>query len=242
MSENQLTIATSESMNPAQLLTLAVDKDLDIEKLQKLMELQRQWQADQAKSAFFDSLTKFQMECPDIRKTKSVEFGGKAQYKYAPLADIDRQIKDLMHACGLTKRWEIQDDKTDIAVTCIITHIGGHSERTTIRSAPDASGSKNAIQARGSAIEFLKRYTLTSALGITTADEDIDGRMNPKPPETLDKLHADYMEIYNQIIQIDSSQTRLHPDNWKAQPTAKAYVKAVGELRKILFDLQQKKR
>ncbi len=226
-------------MDPGQLLTLAVDKNLDIDKLQKLMELQRQWQADQAKSAFFGALTKFQSECPDLRKTKAVEFNGKVQYKYAPLADIDRQIKDLMHSCGLTKRWEIQDDKTDIAVTCIITHIGGHSESSTIHSSPDPSGSKNAIQARGSAIEFLKRYTLTSALGITTADEDIDGRM-PKIPETMDKLHADYIEVYGQVIQLDSTQTRLHPDNWKTPPTPKLYVKAIGEIRKILFDLQQK--
>jgi hypothetical protein len=57
----------------------------------------------------------------------------------------------------------------------------------------------------------------------------------------MDKLHADYMEIYNQIIQIDSSMTIYHPDNWKSEPSAKGYVKAIGALRKVLFDLQQKK-
>jgi len=40
----------------------------------------------------------------------------------------------------------------------------------------DSSGNKNEIQARGSAITYLQRYTLIAALGISTADEDNDGQ------------------------------------------------------------------
>ena len=46
-------LVKQEQMNPGQLLTLAVDKDLDIEKLRQLMELQKAWEADQARKAFF---------------------------------------------------------------------------------------------------------------------------------------------------------------------------------------------
>ena len=40
----------------------------------------------------------------------------------------------------------------------------------------DTSGSKNAIQARGSTVTYLQRYTLLGALGLVTGDEDTDGR------------------------------------------------------------------
>jgi hypothetical protein len=95
--------------------------------------------------------------------------------------------------------------------------------------------SKNPIQARGSAIDYMKRYTLIGALGITTADTDIDGRL---PEVDINKLHKAYMEIYNQIIQRDSSlSTKMHPDNWSGDITADIYIKAIGRARKILSQL-----
>lgn len=223
---------------PNDLIAQAIDKGLDVESLSRLMALQERWEAGQARKKFFQAFTHFQSVCPDLRKTKEVAFGNTA-YKYAPLADITRQISKVLKESELSYRWEIQDNEKEIKVTCLVSHIDGHTERTTMQANPDTSGSKNSIQARGSAIEYLKRYTLIGALGISTADTDIDGRL----PGTVDleKLHKDYMEVYNQVIQIDSSLTKYHTDNWKVEPTAKVYLKAVGELRKVLFELQQKK-
>ena len=42
----------------------------------------------------------------------------------------------------------------------------------------DKTGSKNAVQAIGSTVTYLQRYTLIGALGITTADDDMDARIN----------------------------------------------------------------
>lgn len=225
---------------PHDLLSQAIEKGLDVEALGKLMDLQERWQANQARKLFFEAFTEFQAKCPDIRKTKEVRFKEsdiKPQYHYAPLADITRQIGPMLKANQLSYRWEITDNSEEIKVTCLVSHVDGHTERTTMSAKADTSGSKNAIQARGSAIEYLKRYTLIGALGISTADSDIDGRM---PNVDIDKLHKDYMEIYNQVIQLDSTLSKYHTDNWRIEPNAKAYVKATGELRKVLFELQKK--
>lgn len=222
-----------EVTTPQDLISQAIDKGLGVAELEKLLDLQERWEATKARKAFFVAMADFQDKCPDLRKNKLVDFGpGKASYHYAPLADIDRQIKTLMKECGLSKRWEIQDDKDIIKVTCLITHIDGHTERTTMQANPDESPGKNKIQARGSAIEYMKRYTLIGALGISTADNDIDGRL-PSQAD-LDKLHKDFMELYNQLIQIDSSYTKYSVDNWKGEVNAKNYVKAIGELRRLL--------
>lgn len=229
-------IVKTEQLNPTQLLALAVDKDLDIDKLSRLMDLQKSWEADKARKSFFEAMTRFQSEVPDLRKSKAVSFK-EVKYNYAPLSDITRQIKDTCKDCGLSYRWEIQDTKEEIKVTCLITHVDGHTERTTMTASPDDSGSKNKIQARGSAIEYLKRYSLIGALGLSTSDSDIDGA---QPEISLDILHKQYIEHYNQLIQIDSSYTRWHPDNFKSEKTQKLYLKAISEIRKKLIQITPK--
>jgi hypothetical protein len=59
-------------------------------------------------------------------------------------------------------------------VTCILTHEKGHSEETSLQGPPDTSGSKNSIQAVGSSVTYLCRYTLLAACGLA-ASEDTDG-------------------------------------------------------------------
>lgn len=226
---------------PTDLLAMAIEKDLDIDKLERLMAMKERYDKDQSRKLFFEALADFQNKCPELRKNKKVNAqlkdGGRLEYDYAPIADIDRQIKELMKECGLTKRWEFEDDKGTIKVSCIITHTNGHFERTTMSANADDSGKKNSIQARGSSIEYMKRYTLIGALGITTADNDIDGRFSEK---SVDDLHKEFMKVYNQVIQIDSTRTVWHPDNWKVDKTANNYVRALGQIRKVLFDLQPK--
>lgn len=229
---------------PGQLLELAINKDLDIEKLEKLMELQREYNADLARKAFFESFTRFQSNAPDLRKTKNVEFttstGGKTSYAYAPLAVIVRQIKQLCEECSLTYRWEIKDSAALIEVTCIITHADGHSEKTSMSGNADTTGSKNPIQARGSTIEYLKRYTLIGAFGLSTADTDIDAQM---PELDIDKLHKSYMELFEKIVSKDESfRTPGDPDNWQTDRTPDLYVKAIGRARQILAKLTAEKK
>jgi len=216
------------------MIATAVSSGASIEALERLMALKERHEKEIARQSFLNALSDFQMDSPDIRKTKGVEFGT-TKYMYAPLADIDRQLRKVMKDHGFSKRWEIQDNGDEIKVTCIIAHIGGHTEQTSMTAKPDTSGSKNPIQARGSAIEYMKRYTLVGALGITTADSDIDGRL---PEVDVDKLHKNYMELFEKIVEKDSTyRTTMDPDNWKSERTAKLYVVAIGKAREILTKL-----
>jgi hypothetical protein len=226
-----------EVTTPASLIAQAIEKGLGVAELEKLMGLQERWEANQARKAFFQAFTDFQASAPDIRKTKEVAFKD-TKYKFAPLSEICRQLSDSLKKAELSYRWEITDDEKTLRVTCLVSHIDGHTERTTMQAAPDTTGSKNSIQARGSAIEYLKRYTLIGALGLSTTDTDMDGQQ----PDAfdMDKLHKDFMEIYNQVIQIDPKKSGWHPDNWKSERTGRNYVRAIGEIRKVLYTLQPK--
>lgn len=172
--------------NPSALLQLAVRQNLDIDKLEKLMQLQERWQAQQARKEFLNAISRFQAVCPPIEKTKRVAFGN-TKYSYAPLGDIAATIKKPMSDNGLSHRWEIGEDADNIVVTCIISHIDGHSEKTTMKGGKDGSGNKNAIQSSGSTVSYLQRYSLIGALGISTADEDTDGHKEETPPPVQKK-------------------------------------------------------
>lgn len=232
------TLTELQVTTPTSLISQAIEKGLGVAELEKLMGLQERWEANQARKAFFEAFTKFQASCPDIRKTKEVAFGD-TRYKFAPLGDITRQLSESLEKAELSYRWEIQDDGATIQVTCLVSHVLGHTERTSMHASPDATGAKNAIQARGSAIEYLKRYTLIGALGLSTTDTDLDGQQ-PATEYDIDRLHKDFMDVYNQVIQLDASKSGYHPDNWRGERTGKNYIKAIGEIRKILFELQKK--
>ena len=165
--------------SPAKLLEMAIGKDVDIEKLKELMDLQERWDAQQAKKSYYMSLSKFQNGCPPILKTKA---GYDKRYYYAPLDQIIKVIKGPLFKSQLTYRWEQAEKDGKILVTCIITHVDGHSEQTTLESAPDSSGGKNTIQSKGSAVQYLRRYTLESVLGIATSATDNDGNSAPTAP------------------------------------------------------------
>jgi hypothetical protein len=87
---------------------------------------------------------------------------------------------------GLSHRWDVTQIDGLITVACIVTHELGHSERTVLQSRPDDSGKKNQIQQVASAVTYLQRYTLMSALGLAASDMQEDDGLGAAPPvETL---------------------------------------------------------
>lgn len=163
---------TSSDTNPMTLIEIAITQNADVDKLEKLLDLQMKWEANVARKKFFEALSAFQNEMPVVTKNKAVKFN-QTSYNYATLDNIISEIKQHLNKNGLAYRWEFEDaDK--IVVKCIITHIAGHSESTTMSSSTDKSGSKNDIQSRGSSLTYLQRYTLIGALGIGTAQDDVD--------------------------------------------------------------------
>jgi hypothetical protein len=94
--------------------------------------------------------------------------------RYADFAAIARAVDPVISKHGLSYRFRtMQTDK--ISVTCVLSHEAGHYEENTLTALADTSGNKNAIQAIGSTLTYLQRYSLVQALGIA-ASEDDDGR------------------------------------------------------------------
>jgi len=161
--------------DPNQLLAYAIGKNASIETLEKLMALQERHEANEARKAYHKAMSAFKADPPEILKTKAVIFGqGKASYKHATLDHIAGAVGKSLSEHGLSASWSTEQN-SKIKVTCTITHELGHSESTSLEADADTSGSKNAIQAIGSAITYLQRYTLLALTGLAAKDQDDDG-------------------------------------------------------------------
>lgn len=154
--------------------------EVDADKLLKLIEASEKWEAGQAKKAYHVAMAAFQAEAPKVIKTKDGH-----NNKYAGLSDIVAVIAPLLSDNGLSHAWETDTADKEIKVTCRITHVLGHSEKTCLSAGPDDSGNKNAIQAVGSTITYLQRYTLKAALGLAEADQDDDGNSSAGDPNAI---------------------------------------------------------
>jgi hypothetical protein len=171
------------TMTPMDMLARAVQSGADLDMIEKLMNLQERWEASNARKAFEESLAKAKGEIPVIIRNAS----GHNSKKYADFAAIAKVIDPILARHGLSYRFRtLQTEK--ISVTCVLFG-HGHSEETTLSGPADASGSKNAIQAIGSTLTYLQRYSLVQALGLAAAEDD-DGKAGAGYP-TITQEQAD---------------------------------------------------
>jgi hypothetical protein len=172
------------------VLELAVSGGAGIDVLERLLGLQERWAANQARQAFDAAMAALRADLPTITKAREVDFTstkGRTHYLYEDLSSVTEAVSPAMARHGLSFRWQTDSSQVGaIAVTCIVSHAKGHNERTSLSCAADDSGSKNDIQAIGSAVTYLQRYTLKAALGLAASADD-DGRArlmreaNPEP-------------------------------------------------------------
>lgn len=201
-------LVVSKGNSPAEMIRLAVTGGADLEKLEKLLTLQERWEVNEAKKAYNRAMADFKANAPNlIDKESLVDYttrqGIKVKYKYATLANVIEKITEKLSEYGLSASWRTKQDGM-VVVTCCITHVAGHSEETTLSASADTSGSKNPIQAIGSTITYLERYTLLAMLGIATYDQDDDARTISEPPQkqTVTMPEPKEAEVVNPAKQI----------------------------------------
>jgi hypothetical protein len=176
---------------PGDLLRIALESGADLDRLERLMDLQAKWEAGEARKAWVKAMTEFKAEPLEIFKRKQVAFND-VKYKHAELSDVADVVVPAMARHGLSHRWDVKQEAGRIIVTCTVTHAAGHSESVTMDAAPDDSGKKNNIQKVASAVTYLQRYTLLASTGLATKSEHDDdgagagavgGDAEPKGPD-----------------------------------------------------------
>lgn len=168
------------------LIAKAIEHNLPVETMERLLAMRAQLKAEAAREAFFRDLSGFQGEVPVIRKSRSVKNrdGKSIRYRYASLEDIVQQVNPLLQKWGFSytvrSRVEAGPPREMIAETHL-HHRGGHTEISEFRVPIGEGGRMNASQEMGSASTYAKRYSFCNATGILTSDDDDDGNSAPEP-------------------------------------------------------------
>jgi len=184
---------SSDGASLMRMVEVAMSRpDADIEKLAGLLAIKERWDATEAKKAYHAAMSEFKRNPPTILKDKRVSFQtnkGLTEYDHATIGNVVKQIIAALAEHDLSHSWSTEQlDGGQVAVTCTITHKLGHSESVTLKAGRDESGGKNNIQALGSAITYLQRYTVLAITGLAVEDgSDDDGQATDTKQDLLDE-------------------------------------------------------
>lgn len=173
------------NLTPMQMAYQLISGGADFASVKEMLELGKELDAHRARRAFDAAVAKAKAEIPVIAKNAK----GHNNKRYADFAAYAAALKPILAAHGLSYRFRTEQESA-IKVTCILSHEDGHSEENSLTGPADSSGSKNAIQAIGSTLSYLQRYTLIQALGLA-ASEDDDGQSQGKTPEQITTISED---------------------------------------------------
>lgn len=205
-------------VTPSEMIQQAIQQGSGVEVMERLMLLQERYDAFNARKAFDDAMADLRKNLPKIIKSREVDFTGKTgvrtNYRFEDLAEITEALAGPMSDVGLSFRWYTDNVQGGVKVTCRITHRDGHFEETSLVGPLDASGNKNPIQAIGSAVSYLQRYTLKAAVGIAAAHDDdaqeVGKKAEPAPRQQApveQKSKADSRETFDRLSRANRALT-----------------------------------
>jgi hypothetical protein len=176
---------------------LATRQDLNIDVFERLLAARRTEEDRAAERAYNSAISLAKGELSPVLKTRDVDFqsnkpgSSRTKYKYENFADVARVVDPVFSRHGLSYRFSIDQDGNQVAVTCIISHADGYSERTKLGDKVDpGSTGMSMVQALGSALTYLQRYSLRAAIGLAAAiDDDGRGAGGSSPRITVDQAN-----------------------------------------------------
>lgn len=105
-------------------------------------------------------------------KVKSKKTGAEFTYHYADLADILQMALPILAAEGLSFSQLVESDQNKLAIVSSLMHKSGQWIMTTFSVTVPQEERMSEIQGMGSAITYLRRYTASAMLGISSEEDD----------------------------------------------------------------------
>lgn len=189
----------------AMMERLALNPDLPVEKLEKLLEMQLRVREIEAKQAYAAALARLQPKLPIIRERGGIKNNsGAVQSKYALWEDVVGVVTPIISEEGFSLSFRTSSTDKTVTVTGVLTHEMGHEEQTSLTLPMDTSGSKNAVQSVGSSTSYGKRYTASALLNLRTGEKDDDGKSGGGAARITESQAAD-LEALMDELQVDKA-------------------------------------
>ena len=186
----------------AALLKLAIDKNLDVDKLEKLIDLKNREDDKLCKKEFDLHFSEMKNELPLIEKTMEVtDDNGKHMYDFAPLPEMQALCDPIISKHKFSYYWgevEIPEQKVK-RVTFYLSGYGHTRENSFDVAEIPTNKWANAIQVGGIRSSYGNRYTMMGGLALVVKGTDNDA---------ANLTFNDGIEYAEQIVWLKSCNSR----------------------------------
>jgi len=160
---------------------VAMNPDADMNKLEKLLDMQERILDRDAKMAFSRAMSTAQSEMKRIGADAN---NNQTHSKYATYAALDKVIRPIytQHGFALSFNTEESAHPDMVRVTCDVAHVDGHEKHYRVDMPADGKGAKGGdvmtkTHAAGAAMSYGMRYLLKMIFNVAVGEDDTDGNM-----------------------------------------------------------------
>lgn len=157
----------------------ATDPSFDINKMERLMQMHQQIQAQKALAAFNAAMSDAQAEMGPI---STDALNPQTKSRYASYAQLDRALRPIYtkHGFALSFNEGETDKPAHVRVICKVSHSAGHVEPYKKDMPADGKGAKGGdamtlTHATGAAQTYGMRYLLKGIFNVAVGEDDKDG-------------------------------------------------------------------
>lgn len=237
ITDRRAALVSDEPQEPMSLATSPVDillgaiqrtPNMDLVKLEKLMELAERWQAAQARRSYVAAFAKFKKNMPDVVKDLlNTQYGS----DYSSLANLVNTTNRVLGEYDLNANWRPKQSAAGIEITCVVTHAEGHSEEVTLVGPPDVSGTMNPLQRIKSTMTYLEGATFQAITGVVARskvlnpDDDGNGAGKDKPEDPpLPEGYANWVADMRAYVDTGCDLKQLQETWGKSDAEYRRYV------------------
>lgn len=169
-------VQDQEAISPSHMIQIALQQDLDIEKLEKLIQLKERFEVAEAIKQYNVSMSDVHRKMPSVAKT---EKNNQTSSLYASLSGIINTAKPIYSEEGFAVSFYEEDSKLEghVRICVDLTHRSGHHKTYHYDMPLDGKGIKGnvnmtAIHAKASSMAYGRRYLMCMVFNIPTGDDD----------------------------------------------------------------------
>jgi hypothetical protein len=157
----------------------ARDPAVDIDKMERLLQMQERMVARNAEQAFFAAMTAAQAE---MRPVAADSNNPQTRSRYASYAALDRAVRPIYSKHGFSLSFDTEPGAPDgfVRVVCFAS-CGGHTRKYQVDMPADGKGAKGGdvmtkTHAVGSGMSYGQRYLLKMIFNIAVGEDDDGNR------------------------------------------------------------------
>lgn len=154
----------------------ALNPDIDVEKMERLLAMQERVIARQAEQAFNEAMQAAKVEMPQVLRDAE---NSQTNSRYARLETVAKAVDPVITRHGFVPSFgtDVSQMEGHYRVTCALSHIGGHTRNYHVDVPSDGVGmkgtpNKTQTHAFGSTLSYGRRYLKLLIFDIATTDDD----------------------------------------------------------------------